>query len=177
MSEPAPARMEYYGISPWEAEVAYGYLSGKFRVEQAELEQTGEEDFVSYVGLDLPVQFGEAFFQWFEMRRWERVKGLFKEMKRRRGSGNALKIRVAFGGRPSIAFTVEARDKQGFDRAVEKMDFVVELLPYHLAPGALPDGTEQLEYAFDPESGRWSPGSARAGGQRFVSRGGSWIRP
>lgn len=176
MPDAPAARLEYYGVSPWEVEVAYGYLNGKFRVEQAELEQTGEEDFVSYVGLRLPVQFGEAFFKWFELRRWERLKGLLKEMKRRRGSGNALKISVLFEGRPSVRFTVEALDKQGFNRAVEKMDFVVELLPYHAAPGALPPGTDELCYSFDPESSRWSPSSALAGGAKFAQRGGEWTR-
>ena len=176
MPEPPPARIGYYGISPWEIEVAYGYLSGKFRVEQHEMEQTGEEEFVSYLRLSMPVQFGEQFFKWFELRRWERLKGLFKEMKRRRGSGNAIKIEVEFEGAPSIEFSVDAHDKAGFDRAVEKMDFVAELLPYHLAPGSLPPGAERVSYSFDAESARWSVGSARAGGSKFVRVSDGWAK-
>lgn len=174
MPETPAARLRYYGISPWEIEVAYGYLSGKFRVEQQELEQTGEEEFVSSLDLSMPVQFGEQFFKWFELRRWERLKGLFKEMKRRRGSGNAIRIGVLFEGRPSVRFTVDARDKPGFDRAVEKMDFVAELLPYHLAPGSLPPGSDEVSYSFDPESARWAVGSARAGGREFARSGDGW---
>ena len=176
MSGPPPARIEYYGISPWEIEVAYGYLSGKFRVEQQELEQTGGEDFVSYLSLYMPVQFGEQFFKWFELRRWDRLKGLFKEMKRRRGSGNAIKIEALFGGAPSVMFSVDARDKAGFDRAVEKIDFVAELLPYHLAEGSLPPGAERVSYSFDAESARWAVGSASAGGAKFVRAGDRWAR-
>lgn len=176
MTETPAARLEYYGVSPWEVEVAYGYLSGKFRVEQVEMEQTGEEDFVSYVGLSIPAQFGEQFFKWFEMRRWERLKGLFKEMKRRRGSGNAMKVSVLFEGRPSVKFAIEEHDKRDFNRAADKVDFVVELLPYHLAPGALPPGADELAYSFDPESSRWKPASARAGGENFVARGNAWMK-
>lgn len=176
MSETPSARMDYYGISPWETEVAYGYLSGKFRVEQQEAEQTGEEEFVSCLRLSMPVQFGEQFFKWFELRRWERLKGLFKEMKRRRGSGNAIRIEVIFEGAPSVEFSVDAHDKASFDRAVEKMDFVAELLPYHLAPGSLPPGAEAVSYSFDAESARWAVGSARAGESKFVRVSDGWAK-
>ena len=61
--------------------------------------------------IKIPLQFNEAFFQWFDFKRWEKIKAVFKEMKRRRGSGNALKIRINFSGKPKIIFTIDIEDK------------------------------------------------------------------
>lgn len=147
----------FYGISPWEIEVAYSYFNSKFIVKQQEIQPQEDSEFVSYLGLVIPAQFSQEFFKWFEFRRWEKVKALFKEMKRRRGSGNALKIEIIFRGRPSIKFIVDVHDKQWFSSAIEKMDFVLELIPYHLAPQNLPkDNIKQITYKFDTELIRWS---------------------
>src|SRR3990172_7317059 len=70
-------------------------------------------------------------------------------MKRRRGSGNALKIDVSFSGNPKIRFMIDSEDNQWFNNAVEKIDFVLELLPYHLDPEKLPnDVTEMREIPY-----------------------------
>lgn len=151
----------FYGISPWESEVAYGYFNSKFKVNQREIEPDDDE-FVSFVGLTIPVEFSEAFFKWFEFRRWEKVKDLFKEMKRRRGSGNALKISITFTGTPSISFIIDTHDKQKFSNAIEKMDFVLELIPYQLSPEKLPPETQAVTYRFDSESVRWIPHTVKS---------------
>jgi hypothetical protein len=78
--------LRYYGISPWEIEVLYGILNDKFVVVQEETEQT-DPNFVSVIIITIPVQFSEEFFKWFEFKRWEKIKSIIKEMKRRRGSG------------------------------------------------------------------------------------------
>ena len=173
--QPLVAGFVHYGISPWESEVAYGYLNSKFRVAQREIEPD-DDGFVSYLRLTIPVRFSEEFFRWFEFRRWEKVKALFKEMKRRRGSGNALKIEVVFGGAPSIRFVVDVGEKQWFSNAVEKMDFVLELIPYHITPEKIPEGTDQVTYRFDPESARWRIHSASARGAEYAHAGGRWRR-
>ena len=54
--------------------------------------------------MEIPLAFNEAFFQWFDFKRWEKIKGVFKEMKRRRGTGNALKIKINFSGNPTNCF-------------------------------------------------------------------------
>lgn len=174
------ARMEYYGISPWEAEVAYGYLSPRFNVEQTEVEADGGSGFVSHLALTIPVRFSEEFFKWFEYKRWERLKALFREMKRRRGSGNALRIAVTFKGSPSITFVVDAGEGRYFANAVEKIDFMLELIPYHLAPGRLPAPasrpagdttsaiTDSITYGFDTKLARWRITGARAGGHSYT---------
>lgn len=158
--------MRYYGVSPWEIEVAYGYFSSHFDIVQEEIEQD-DPDFVSMLEISIPVPFGEEFFKWFEFRRWEKVKSLFKEMKRRRGNGKAIKLTIAFDGDPEIRFVVDAKDGQWYNNAVEKIDFVIELLPYHLNPERLPAMTSLISYRFDEEANRWRLGEAVAGGRRF----------
>ena len=165
--------LRYYGISPWEIEVLYGFLNSHFAIVQQETEPDCE-DFVSSLDVDIPLAFNEAFFQWFEFKRWEKVKAVFKEMKRRRGSGNAIRIVIRFSARPRIIFTIDIEDKQWFDNAVEKMDFVLELLPYHLDPQKLPERTEEISYRFDPDSVRWRLHTASAQGGRFRFAGDSW---
>ena len=47
-------------------------------------------------------------------------------------------------------------DRQWFNNAIEKMDFVIELLPQHLDPKKLPIGVREINYKFDVESVRWN---------------------
>lgn len=168
--------LTYYGISPWEIEVLYGYFRSRFDVVQKEIEPD-EPEFVSKMTVDIPAAFSDEFFKWFEYRRWEKVKALFKEMKRRRGSGNAVKINLVFAGNPGVVFSVDSQDKQWFDNSVEKIDFVLELLPYHMDPTKLPPGTRSVSYRFDPDSARWRLGSASTIDGRYAFRGDGWYRP
>ncbi len=165
--------MTYYGISPWEIEVLYGFLNSHFTIIQDEIEPN-EENFVSYLDMEIPLAFNEAFFQWFDFKRWEKVKDVFKEMKRRRGSGNALKVKINFLGSPRIIFTIDIEDKQWFDNALEKIDFVLELLPYHLDPKKLPDDILEIIYKFDSESIRWRLYTASSKNKIYTFRGDLW---
>ena len=165
--------LKYYGISPWEIEVIYGYLNSRFLIIQEEIE-ANDDNFVSFLNLDIPLAFNEEFFKWFDFRRWEKMKAVFKEMKRRRGTGNALKIIINFLGKPKITFVVDTEDKQWYDNAIEKIDFVLELLPYHLDPEKLPSDVLEIIYKFDPESIRWRLNTATSENKRYVFRGDSW---
>lgn len=173
LTESLKTTLRYYGISPWEIEVLYGFLNSHFTIVQDEIE-ADDEDFVSSLDMQIPLAFNEAFFQWFDFKRWEKVKAVFKEMKRRRGTGNALKIRINFDGNPKIVFTIDTEDKQWFDNAIEKIDFVLELLPYHLDPEKLPKEIAVIEYKFDPESIRWRLSSASSETKKYTFRGDSW---
>ena len=95
-------------------------------------------------------------------------------MKRRRGSGNALKVRINFSGKPRIIFSIDIEDKQWFDNAIEKIDFVLELLPYHLDPEKLPGEVLEIAYKFDSESIRWRLDTANSENKRYVFRGDIW---
>ncbi len=170
----AQVLFRYYGISPWEIEVLYGYFRSRFNIQQSEIEQE-EPEFVSRLDIYVPVDFSDEFFEWFDYRRWEKVKSLFKEMKRRRGSGNAVKIRIVFRGTPNITFVIDAGDRQWFDNSIEKIDFVLELLPYHIEK--LPAGCTGVIYTFDAKTTRWRLYEAHAENRRYRFTGGGWAAP
>ena len=152
--KPETVRLAYYGISPWEIEVIYGLFNGKFRILQEETEQN-KENFVSALTIDIPLSFSEEFFKWFEFRAWERVKSIIKEMKRRRGKGNAIIVEILFTGEPNVRFVTDLNENHDFNSAIEKIDFVVELLPYHLNDSNIPSDPSEVLYKYDIESGKW----------------------
>jgi len=152
--KPQTVRLAYYGISPWEIEVIYGLFSGKFRIQQEETEQN-KENFVSALTIDIPLSFSEEFFKWFEFKAWERVKSIIKEMKRRRGKGNAIVVEIIFTGEPNVRFVTDLNENHDFNSAIEKIDFVVELLPYHLNDSNIPGDPSEVLYKYDIESGKW----------------------
>lgn len=168
-SQPLTATLTYYGISPWEIEVFYGLLNSHFVVVQKEVEPFDQE-FVSHMSLDIPLDFSDAFFKWFDFKRWDRVKDILKEMKRRRGTGNALKAVINFSGsRMQVSFVINALERRWFDNAVEKIDVVLELLPHHIKE--IPPRTASVEYHFDTTSARWRLGVAvNTEGRRFALR-------
>ena len=165
--------LQYYGISPWEIEVIYGYLNSRFTIIQEEIE-SNDENFVSFLNLEIPLAFNEEFFKWFDFSRWEKMKDVFKEMKRRRGPGNALKIKINFLGKPKMIFVIDIEDKQWYNNAIEKIDFVLELLPYHLDPEKLPLDILEVIYKFDPESTRWRLNSAISENKKYIFKGNTW---
>ena len=152
--KPQTVRLAYYGISPWEIEVIYGLFNEKFRILQEETEQN-KENFVSALNIDIPLPFSEEFFKWFEFRAWERVKSIIKEMKRRRGKGNAIVVEILFTGEPNVRFVTDLNENHDFNSAIEKIDFVVELLPYHLNDSNIPSDLSEVLYKYDIESGKW----------------------
>ena len=152
--KPQTVCLRYYGISPWEIEVIYNLFNGKFSIIQEETEQN-KENFVSALTIDIPLSFSEEFFKWFEFKAWERVKSIIKEMKRRRGKGNAIVVEIIFTGEPNVRFVTDLNENHDFNSAVEKIDFVVELLPYHLNDSNIPSDPSEVLYKYDIESGKW----------------------
>lgn len=173
MPEYLETTLQYYGISPWEIEVIYEFLNSHFTVIQDEIEPN-DENFVSFLDMKIPLPFNDVFFQWFTFRRWEKVKAIFKEMKRRRGSGNALKIKINFSGNPKIIFIIDTTDRELFNNAVEKIDFVLELLPYHLDPKKIPVGVSEITYKFDSKSIRWRPNITLPENKKYTFMEDSW---
>lgn len=167
------ASMSYFGVSPWEAEVIYEIFSERFRMQQSELAEC-DPDFVSVVNLSIPLEFSEEFFRWFEYKRWDKVKAIFKEMKRRRGKSNALKIEIGFTGIPKIGFVLDVEDRSWFDNALEKMDFVIELLPFQLSSVNIPHQISKVVYSFDTETMKWKLRTLFASEKRFTMVNNVW---
>jgi len=167
--KPQTVRLAYYGVSPWEIEVIYGLFNEKFRILQEETEQN-KENFVSALTIDIPLSFSEEFFKWFEFRAWERVKSIIKEMKRRRGKGNAIVVEILFTGEPNVRFVTDLNENHDFNSAIEKIDFVVELLPYHLNDSNIPSDPSEVLYKYDIESGKWKLNQVWTGFSGSVGR-------
>ncbi len=172
--QPLEAHLRYHGISSWEIEVVRGYLSSRFKVIQEELEPETDSEFVTVLNLDIPLPFNEKFFQWFELRQWEKIKALFKEMKRRRSKRQLIKIQINFSGSPKISFIIDSNDKYWYNNSVEKIDFVIELLPYHLVPEKLPSGVTNVIYKFDSEHARWRLKTVYSGSKKFEFKDNTW---
>ena len=171
--KPQTVSLRYYGISPWEIEVIYNLFNGKFSIIQEETEQN-KESFVSALTIDIPLQFSEEFFKWFEFKAWERVKSIIKEMKRRRGKGNAIVAEILFVGEPNVRFVIDLNENHNFNSAVEKIDFVVELLPYHLNDSNIPNELSEVVYKYDIGSGRWRFNLVLAGQKKFIPTEKGW---
>ncbi|MFQ6025817.1 MAG: hypothetical protein ACE5JT_04825 [Nitrosopumilaceae archaeon] len=174
--EPLVANLKYYGISLWEIEVIYGLFNGMFEVKQDEVEEI-DPDYVSVIEISIPVQFNEEFFKWFGYRRWDKVKFILKELKRRRGKGKAIKVNFNFSGKPNIRFVVDLDERLWFNNAIEKIDFLLELLPYHLDPKKLPENTTDVIYQFDTDTVKWKLHTAISNGLTYVLSTEGWKRP
>jgi hypothetical protein len=166
------ASLRYHGVSPWEIEVLYGLLHDMFAVEQLETEQ--DEDYSTMLDVHFPLEFSDEFFKWFGQIRWDRVKGILKEMKRRRGGGKNIKIYVRFSGKPNIKFIVDPDERDWFNTAIEKIDFIVELLQYQLDPQKIPHDITDIVYMFDKSTGRWRLNIAYSNDRKYAIIENEW---
>jgi len=164
--------LRYNGVSPWELEVLYGFLNDMFVVEQFETEQ--DEDYSTTMDLNFPLEFSDEFFKWFGFTRWDRVKGILKEMKRRRGRGKNTKICMGFSGKPKIKFIVDLEEHQLFNAAIEKIDFILELLQYQLDPQKIPQNITDIVYTFDKSIKRWRLDTAFSNDKKYIIIENEW---
>ncbi len=168
-----PLSLKFYGVSPWELEVLYSLLHGLFQVEEDSQEQP-DEDFTTMIDIIFPLAFNDAFFKWFGNARWDKFKSILKEFKRRRGGGKALRVYIKFVGKPSIKFILDLDDKSLFDSAMEKTNFVLELLPYHLDPRKIPANITEIVYKFDDRKSRWNIDSAVSENETYTFSQNEW---
>lgn len=171
--EPLAMSLKYYGVSPWEIEVLYGLLHDMFIVKQdTNIEQ--DRDYDTVIGLYFPLEFNDEFFRWFGHMRWGKIKGMLKEMKRRRGAGKTIKTHIHFSGKPNIRFVVGLDEHHWFNTAIEKIDFILELLQYHLDPQKIPQNVTDLIYEFDQVTGRWYLHTAFSYNKKYVFSENGW---
>ncbi len=171
-SSKLPLTFRFYGISPWELEVIYSLLHSLFKVEENPIEQSGE--FTTMLDITFPLEFNDAFFKWFGNTRWEKTKEILKEMKRRRGGGKSIIVYMKFVGKPSVKFTIESSERPMFDSAIDKIDFTLELLQYHLDPQNMPQSITEVSYSFDETTGRWNIDHAIAGEEKYSFSKNKW---
>src|ERR1044071_2989440 len=161
----AVAKFRYYGIAPFEIEVIYDVLSSCFDVYEEQLE-TDDNQHVTFVEIEFPHPFNESFFQFFTMERWYKIKGVIKEMKRRRGK-KGVKAFLNFCGivpeiKSRLIFSLTNKNNRQFEMGIEKIEYLVDIVSLQL--GVLPSNIKEIIYAYDEVSFRWSPRAARGNG-------------
>ena len=170
MSE-AAATFHHYGISPWEIEVLYDTLNRSFQVDEKQLEPD-DPKYVSMIEICFPLQFDENFFQTFTMESWFKIKGVIKDIKRRRGR-KGLKTFLKFEGHPDVIFQLGHKGDRHFEMAAEKLEYLVDVVPIQLK--SLPAETQEVLFNFDESSYKWSPSVAKdRREQNYIFKNGEW---
>ena len=141
------------------------------------------EEFVSALTITIPLPFSEEFFKWFGFKAWEKVKSIIKEMKRRRGNRKAIWVEILFENEewnekitepgespilsdkderlpdyPHVKFVIDSSENHIFNSAIEKIDVMTELLPYHLNHSKMKKFCKkpmEFRYRYDIQSGKW----------------------
>jgi hypothetical protein len=170
----ATATFLHYGISPWEIEVVYDTLARSFEVEEKQV-QSDDPQYVSMIEVWFPLPYGEPFFQEFTMESWFKIKGVIKEIKRRRGK-KGLKALVRFAGfgkeKAAIVFPLTTKGDRQFEMGMEKIEYMIDIVPVQLK--VIPDRAEEIWYSYDEASFKWSPATAKSESVNYLFKNGEW---
>ena len=155
-----------------------------------------DNEFVSALTITIPLPFSEEFFKWFGFKAWEKVKSIIKEMKRRRGNRKAIWVEILFENEewnekitepgespilsdkderlpdyPHVKFVIDSSENHIFNSAIEKIDVMVELLPYHLNHSKIKNWCKPMivDYTYDVTFSKWYVGHVLSfdGGRSF----------
>lgn len=171
------AVFRYSGASPWEIETLYDTLSRSYTVEDGEI-PIEDPQFVTLIEIGFPVPFGEAFFQEFTMESWFKVKGVLKDMKRRRGR-KGVKTYIRFsgfdGGKTPLVFPLMSKGDRQYEMGVEKLEYLVDIVPLQLK--TVPKDAEEVWYSYEEVTFKWSPGAAMVAGLNYLYKNNEWVTP
>lgn len=149
-------KLEYFGISPLEIEVIYNTLS-KFSVVDEGKILVEESEYVSLLNIEFPVAYDEFFFQSFGFDNWQKIKFVFKEMKRRRGR-KRFKITLSFCGistdiNSKLVFLLTSEIGPQFEYAIEKIEHIIDTI--HTEIKNLESKRQSVSYTFDAIAMKW----------------------
>jgi hypothetical protein len=149
-------KLEYFGISPFEIEVIYNTLSKFLVVDEGEI-LVEESGYVSLLNIEFPVAYDEFFFQSFGFDNWEKIKFVFKEMKRRRGR-KRFKITLSFCGistdiNSKLVFSLTSEIGPQFEYAIEKIEHTIDTI--HIEIKNLESKRQSMSYTFDAIAMKW----------------------
>jgi hypothetical protein len=173
---PETATFYHYGISPWEIEVIYDTLSRSFEVEEKQL-LPDDPQYVSMVEISFPIPYGETFFQQeFSMDSWFKIKGVIKDVKKRRGR-KAIKVFIRFAGfgnnkKIGIVFPLQSKGDRQFEMGIEKIEYLVDIVPVQLQ--LIPPGAEEIWYLYDEASYKWNPSAAKTSSINYLFKNNEW---
>jgi hypothetical protein len=166
----------HYGISPWEIEVIYDTLSRYFEVEEKQV-SPDDPQYVSMVEIRFPVPYNEAFFQQeFTVDSWYKMKGVIKDVKKRRGR-KGIKAFIKFAGfgnnkKIGIVFPLQSKGDRQFQMGIEKIEYLVDIVPAQLQ--LTPQGAEEIWYLYDETSYKWVPSVARTNDVNYIFKNNEW---
>ena len=166
----------HYGISPWEIEVIYDTLSRCFEVEEKQV-SPDDPQYVSMVEIRFPVPYNEAFFQQeFTVDSWYKMKGVIKDVKKRRGR-KGIKAFIKFAGfgnnkKIGIVFPLQSKGDRQFQMGIEKIEYLVDIVPAQLQ--LTPQGAEEIWYLYDETSYKWVPSVARTNEVNYIFKNDEW---
>jgi hypothetical protein len=168
------AIFHHYGVSPWEIEVIFDTLSRSFQVEEKQL-QPDDPEYVSMIEIGFPVAYGESFFQTFTIDSWSKIKGMIKDVKRRRGR-KGVKTSIMFTGYGNegidLVFSVLTKGDREFEIGIEKIEYLVDVVPVQLKE--VPPNTKEVWYSYDESISKWSPSVAKSNDINYLYKNGEW---
>lgn len=176
---PDTAVFYHYGISPWEIEVIYDTLNRSFEVEEKQL-PLDDPQYVSMVDIGFPIPYNEAFFQQeFTTDSWFKIKGVMKDVKKRRGR-KGIKAFIRFAGfgnsnntkKIGIVFPVQSKGDRQFEMGIEKIEYLVDIVPVQLQ--LIPPGAEEIWYYYDEASSKWIPSVAKTSSINYLFKNNEW---
>jgi len=149
-------KLEYFGISPLEIEVIYNTLSKFLLVDEGKI-LVEESEYVSLLNIEFPVAYDEYFFQSFGFDNWQKIKFVFKEMKRRRGR-KRFKITLSFCGistdiNPKLVFSLTSEIGPQFEHAIEKIEHIIDTI--HIEIKNLESNRQSMSYTYDAIAMKW----------------------
>ncbi len=176
---PDTAVFYHYGISPWEIEVIYDTLNRSFEVEEKQL-SPDDRQYVSMVEIRFPIPYNEAFFQQeFTMDSWFKIKGVIKDVKKRRGR-KGIKVFIRFAGfgynnnttKIAVVFPLMSKGDRQFEMGIEKIEYLVDIVPIQLQ--LIPPGAEEIWYLYDEASFKWTPSVAKTSSINYLFKNNEW---
>jgi len=146
-------KLEYYGVSPFELEALYSSLARFSGVEEIKLD---DSEYLSLLNIEFPVPYDDNFFQSFGFENWQRIKFIFKEMKRRRGKKD-FKLSLSFSGstdsNSKLVFTLTADIGAQFEYALEKIAHMVDSINMKIKN--LDTSRQVMSYTYDVVIMKW----------------------
>jgi hypothetical protein len=146
-------KLEYYGVSPYELEALYSSLVRFSGVDEKKLD---DSEYLSLLNIEFPVPYDDDFFQSFGFDNWQRIKYIFKEMKRRRGKKD-FRLSLSFSGsadnNSKLIFSLTGDIGAQFEYALEKIAHMVDSINMKIKD--LETNGQVMLYTYDAESMKW----------------------
>lgn len=166
-------RLKHSGLSQGEVEIIFSMLRNPFDVSEEAVEEFNE-NYVSMISMDIPIAYGKNVFKLFGMDRWESIKEVLKNLKWRRGK-KGFQLLLRFNGSPAVAFSLNTDDNKTFNKALETIEYLMDVILFQTDPKRLPNDVSEVSYVFDRENFRWYPAKAIGSNAEYHYVNDEWV--